>query len=129
MKKLPWRVERKKEILKQYQRLLNDTTHLEFFDQDLTCTTPWFIETLVDDRENLISFLKEKGIGTRTMYPPINKQVAYTNIYGNPNDSNYPISNLVGKKGLWLPSASQLTDDNIIYITNQIKQFYSSYNG
>ena len=52
------------------------------------------------------------------MYPPINKQVAY-NIKGE-----FPISNLVGKKGLWLPSSSQLSDEQILYITNCINKFY-----
>lgn len=125
MKKLPWRINRKKEILKLYQRELNDSTHIQFFNQDLSCTTPWFIDTLVDDREDLILFLKNNGVGTRTMYPPINKQIAYTNIYGMPDDSNFPVSKLVGEKGLWLPSASQLTDDDVIYITRLINLFYS----
>jgi len=64
--------------------------------------------------------LLSKGIGTRLMYPPINKQKAY-NLPGD-----YPISNLVGEKGLWLPSASQLTDEEIAYITATIKDYYLS---
>jgi len=129
MKKLPWRINRKKEILKLYQRELNDSTHIQFFNQDLNYTTPWFIDTLVDDREDLILFLKNNGVGTRTMYPPINKQIAYTNIYGIPDDFRFPVSNLIGEKGLWLPSASQLTDDDVIYITSLINLFYSNIYG
>ncbi|MDP3437357.1 MAG: DegT/DnrJ/EryC1/StrS family aminotransferase [Bacteroidales bacterium] len=126
MKKLLWRINRKKEILKLYQRELKDSTHIKLFNQDLKYTTPWFIDTLADDREKLISFLIKNGVGTRIMYPPINKQLAYTNIYGIPDDSNYPVSKLVGEKGLWLPSASQLTDEDVIYITGLINLFYSS---
>jgi len=119
MKKLQWRVDRKKEILKLYQDGLKNISQIKFFEQNLTCTTPWFIDVLAEDKENLQKYLKEQGIGARVMYPPINRQEAY-NISGE-----YPISNLIGKKGLWLPSAAQLTNDEIIKITNCINQFYS----
>lgn len=118
MKKLPWRIDRKKDILRLYQKLLASVTDIHFFDQDLTCTTPWFIDVLADNREELAKFLKTEGIGTRTMYPPINKQNAYL------INGEHPVSNLVGEKGLWLPSASQLTDEQIRLICNKIHQFY-----
>jgi perosamine synthetase len=120
MKKLPWRVERKKEILRQYRDRLLGIDQVIFFDQDLKITTPWFIDVLVENRDELAKYMKENGIGTRTMYPPINKQIAYQ------FDGNHPISELVGKKGLWLPSASQLTNDQIVKITNAIIQFYKN---
>jgi perosamine synthetase len=63
--------------------------------------------------------LKEKGIGTRVMYPPINRQKAYN------RPGSYPISELVGEKGLWLPSASQLSDDQIDSACHAIRLFYS----
>jgi len=67
----------------------------------------------------LMGYLKEKGIGSRLMYPPINKQVAYN------YPGEFPISNLVGEKGLWLPSAAQLSNDEINYITDSIKSYYN----
>jgi perosamine synthetase len=118
MKKLPWRVERKKEIMKIYQKCLQGNDHISFFKQDLVNTTPWFIDVLAEDRNKLQVFLKEKGIGTRVMYPPINRQSAY-NINGN-----HTISELVGEKGLWLPSSSQLGDEEIEFISFQINRFY-----
>ncbi len=119
MKKLPWRVERKKEILTLYTNLLKDVKEVSFFDQNLSITTPWFIDTFVEERDQLQQYLKEKMIGTRIMYPPINKQVAY-NVPGE-----HPVSNMVGQKGLWLPSAVQLTDEQIQYICSAIAAFYS----
>lgn len=124
MKKLQWRVDRKKEILKVYQETLADCPNVKFFDQDLTFTTPWFIDVLAENKLELQAYLKENGVGTRVMYPPINRQVAYVNVFGEPDDSKFPVSHLVGQKGLWLPSASQLTDEEIISICNKIKDFY-----
>lgn len=119
MKKLPWRVERKKEILKLFQEQLRSIHQVSFFKQDLSHTTPWFIDVLVEDRNDLIAFLKEKGIGSRVMYPPINKQIAYK------VPGNHPVSNLVGDKGLWLPSAAQLSRDEIQFICDTIIEFYA----
>lgn len=118
MKKLQWRVDRKKEILKLYQDNLRNVNQIKFFKQDLDNTTPWFIDVLAEDRDNLQKYLREVGVGTRMMYPPINKQRAY-NIPGK-----FPISNIIGEKGLWLPSASQLSYDEIDYICKKIKSFY-----
>ena len=118
MKKLLWRVNRKKDIMKLYQEELKDMQQVSFFNQDLTHTTPWFIDVLADDRDNLMSYLKEKGIGSRLMYPPINKQVAYE------VSGNHPVSTLVGEKGLWLPSAAQLTNPEITRICKTIHSFY-----
>ena len=120
MKKLPFRVERKKEILKIYQRLLKSIRQVHFFEQDLDNTTPWFIDCIVKDRERLQLHLKENNIGTRVMYSPITHQKAY-GISGE-----YPIAELVGSSGLWLPSATQLSDNDIIFICNSIIDFYES---
>ncbi len=119
MKKLEWRVERKKEIYKLYKSLLNPVTEVSFFDQDLEFTTPWFIDVLVEKRDELQIHLKERSIGTRIMYPPVNKQAAY-NIPGN-----FEVSNIIGMKGLWLPSAAQLTNQSIEYICKSIIDFYA----
>jgi perosamine synthetase len=120
MKKLPWRVNRKKEIISLYRKQLSILPQIKFFEQDLVHTTPWFIDVFVENREALQAWLKERGIGTRVMYPPINKQVAYQ------VPGNHLVSNLVGKKGLWLPSASQLTDEQIAYICSEIINFFET---
>jgi perosamine synthetase len=119
MKQLAWRVERKKEMCRLYRQQLSGCQQVKFFEQDLSCTTPWFIDVLADDRDGLIQFLKGKGVGTRPMYPPINKQAAYQ-VAGE-----HPVSNIVGQKGLWLPSASQLTNDHIQTTCDWISQYYA----
>lgn len=120
IKKLPWRVERKKAIYRRYQQALAECREVALFPQDLTCTTPWFIDALVEDREPLVKFLRSNGIGTRPMYPPINRQRAYD----APGD--HPVSNMVGEKGLWFPSGSQLTDGEVEQICTSVKKFYRS---
>jgi perosamine synthetase len=120
MGKLAYRTKRKKQIYSSYESYLGTVDQVRFFDQDLRHITPWFVDVLVENREALQNYLKENGMGSRVMYPPINKQKAY-NLPGE-----YPVSNLVGEMGLWLPSASQLSEQNIKYICSVVKKFYNS---
>ena len=119
MKKLDWRIERKKEMLVKYQQALRGLGSVKFFEQDLINTTPWFIDILCERRSDLQEHLKQRGIGTRAMYPPINKQEAYQRV------GDHPVSELVGRQGLWLPSSSQLTDQQIETVCDAVAEFYS----
>jgi perosamine synthetase len=119
MKKLDWRIERKKEILVKYQQALRAVGAVRFFEQDLVNTTPWFIDILCERRSDLQEHLKQRGIGTRAMYPPVNKQEAYQRV------GDHPVSELVGQQGLWLPSSSQLTDQQIETVCDAVAEFYS----
>lgn len=118
MKKLQYRVERKKEIGKLYEQLLANVKEIMFVPTDYHNTTPWFIDVLVEKRAELQHYLKSKGIGTREFYPPLHAEPAYG------YTGNFPVAEEISRIGLWLPSASQLTDDDIAYVCNQIKAFY-----
>lgn len=118
MKKLTWRVNRMREIYTRYKINLKNLDSVQFFDQDLIHTTPWFIDTLVDNREELMGYLKENSIGSRVMYPPINKQKAYN------HPGEFEVANEIGRNGLWLPSSSKLSDSQIDYICEKILDFY-----
>ncbi|WP_334118233.1 DegT/DnrJ/EryC1/StrS family aminotransferase [Limnobacter sp.] len=118
MKKLPSRVERKKEIWRRYSANLEGVKGIRLFEHDLKCTSPWFIDSLAENRDALIAHLKTANIGTRVMYPPINKQQAYQ----APGD--HKVSNNIGQQGLWLPSAVQLSDFDIDRICSTIREFY-----
>ena len=120
MKKLPLRVERKKEIYRHYAHNLRSVAGIRLFDQDLIHTTPWFIDSLAERREELQKYLTESGIGTRVMYPPINRQRAYQ------VEGDYPVSNRVGRDGLWLPSATQLSNADIDRVCTAVRRFYGS---
>jgi perosamine synthetase len=122
MKKLPARVERKKEILRRYRQGLSGVRGVTLFAQELEHTTPWFIDGLFERRDALAAHLKTRGVGARVMYPPIHQQLAYADhpLAG----ASFPVSERVGREGLWLPSASQLTDAQIDRVTAAIREFY-----
>jgi perosamine synthetase len=119
MEKLAARVLRKKAIWKRYCSALAGINGLRLFDMDIENCVPWFIDVLADQREELQDYLRQQQIGTRVMYPPINKQLCYQ-VAGN-----FPVTAEVGKRGLWLPSASQLSDAQVDRVCAAIRDFYS----
>lgn len=120
MKKLADRVERKKAIGKLYEELLKDISQIELIPTNLENTSPWFYDILVEDREALKVFMKENGVGTREFYPPLHSEPVY-----NMTDLSYPVTEEIARKGLWLPSAVQLTDEQVKFICGKIREFYS----
>ena len=121
MKKLDWRVKRKKEMYKLYKDLLDGVEEIEFIDTDLKDTSPWFIDVLIaeESRDKLKSFLDKNGIGTRPFYPPIHTQPVYAHVKGDFENSEY-----VSKRGLWLPSSSFLSDEDIESVCGEVKRFF-----
>lgn len=122
MKKLPWRVERKKAIYQLYQDQLKDVTEVEFIPTDLTDTSPWFIDVLVpvDKRAGLIEHLKSQGVGSRPFYPALHSEPVYARV------GSYPIAEDIALRGLWLPSSAQLTDEQVITVCVAIKEYFSN---
>jgi perosamine synthetase len=118
MKKLAPRLERKKAIYRRYRERLASVKGVSFFEQDVEHCPPWFIDVRVKDRDALAAALKAAGIGSRIMYPPIHRQKAYD------LPGSHPVSEEVGLSGLWLPSASQLRDEQIDRICNATAAFY-----
>jgi perosamine synthetase len=122
MKKLDWRVKRKKEMYELYRHSLQDVEPIKFIDTNLKDCSPWFIDILVDGkgvRDDLTSFLNERGIGNRPFYPTIHTQPPYSRIKGNFN-----VSESISRKGLWLPSSSFLSDEDINRVCTEISTFF-----
>jgi len=123
MKKLPGRIEHNKNMFKTYRENLSGISDIEFVDIDLKTSVPWFADILLSNekiRQELIEHLNKFGIGTRKFYPPVHKLLPYQNIEGD-----FGVSNEISKRGLWLPSSSFLTDENINRICDTIKNFWN----
>jgi perosamine synthetase len=120
MKKLPWRVQRKKEIYTLYYKHLKSIAGISLIPTHLEDTSPWFIDILIENnrRQELMNYLKEKGIGTRPFYPALHAEPVYARA------GNYPIAERIAKQGSWLPSSSKLTDAQIEYVCAQIRAFF-----
>lgn len=118
MKKLPERIKKKKRFGKLYDDKLKNIKGVKQIFTDYENTTPWFFDILCDNRAELIAYLKDRGIGTRTFYPALHSEPAYG------YQVDFPNTEMVANKGLWLPSSCKLTEENIDYICNCIRNFY-----
>ena len=75
-------------------------------------------------RDKFKSYLEEKGIPAMVYYPvPIHSQVAYSQ-YGFKND-DFPVTNMLSEKVLSLPMHTELSEEQLRYITESIKNFKS----
>ena len=119
MRQLLNRISRKKEIWRKYRDALSHVEGIKIFEHDLNFCTPWFIDCRASRRDDLAAYLTSNGVGSRNMYPPIHGQRCYH------LDGHYPVSEEIGRSGLWLPSMVQLSDDQISEICSKISEFYS----
>ena len=115
MKKLPDRIIRMREM---YDIYYNEIKMIcKMFPPPNDEWIPWFIDIYVDDRDDLATFLNKHNIQTRITYPELNKTPMYY------TDEILCNSNYISKKGLFLPSHTVLSNDDIRYICSIIKLY------
>ncbi len=74
-------------------------------------------------REALQAHLTEKGVGTGLHYPiPLHLQEAYKNL--GYVKGQFPVTEQVASHGLSLPMFAELTDEQIAYVVDSIKEFF-----
>ena len=118
MKKLDWRVKRMRQIYNLYYQNLKDNYEMR---KPLSEEwIPWFVDIYLENREELMSFLKKHKINTRAVYGEINKTSVY---YSEENLIN---SQFICSQGLFLPSYVDITDSQINYICNLLILYRSN---
>lgn len=120
MKKLPERVIIKRNNYKMYRECLEDNEKIEFVLTNLKNTTPWMNDILLrstKDRTKVLTYLAKEGIGSRPFYPTIHTTQPYIGCHGE-----LPNSTSVSERGLWLPSSSKLTFEDIEMICSKTEE-------
>ena len=84
----------------------------------------WMYSILVEDefgmtRDQLRAYLANHGIETRTFFIPMHLQPIYYETY---KGQRYPVAEMLCQRGFYLPSASSLTEREIDYITEMVRQ-------
>jgi len=72
-------------------------------------------------RDDLMAFLRQKGVDTRTFFIPMNVQPAFKNM-GLFEGEHYPVSEMLAERGLYLPSGSGLTEEQISTVCEAVRQ-------
>lgn len=79
----------------------------------------WMYDVVVKNRDGLRFFLEDNGIETRVFFKPMSQQPMYY-------DENYKntLAYAYSKLGLYLPTFTSITEKEIKYVSEKIKDFY-----
>ena len=77
-------------------------------------------------RDDLRTYLKEKGIGSEIYYPiPLHLQSCYRELGYKKGD--FPVSERAAEEVMSLPIYAELTEDQLAYVVAAIKEFYGRH--
>ncbi len=116
-------IERKIEIANIYKQLLKRCPIKVLSAVGSVKCTYWMVSIScndLDDRDQLREFLKERGIETRPTFYPIHMMPMYDKKY-----QRMPVAEKLGWSGINLPSYPALKDEEIEFVCNNIKEFFS----
>ena len=114
---------------KKYIELLKDCPGIIFQKDEPNALNVHWMNTIVvepqkygHNKDELIGYLKKKGIDTRLLFVSMSRQKALKK-YGCDCNDEYPVTDWLTENGFYLPSASSLTFEQISYICETIKEF------
>ena len=120
LKKAPYFVKRKKEILQFYAKNLSGVSSIKLFEFNSNgAIVPHRVVIFVPDAKKLITYLTSLGIGVRSMFMPMHSMPAYR------AKGDFPNTRAIFKTGVCLPSAPSLTEQQITFVCKSIKKFYT----
>ena len=120
-------VERRRKNAHLYNELLKDIEGIRLpIEKEWAKNVYWMYSILVEDkfgmsREELMSELEKKGIETRTFFIPMHVQPVFQNM-GLFKGERYPVAEELARKGLYLPSSSGLSREEIEHICDEIRK-------
>jgi perosamine synthetase len=116
-------ISRKRQIAEWYHTLLSDLS-VEFHQEvQGIFHSYWMVNFLVNnykDRDKLRDHLKKNGIETRPVFFPIHTMPIYRN-----NKHKFPVAEDIARRGITLPSYPGLTREDVLFISNKIRDYYN----
>ena len=121
IEELDQRLQKMKTIGMIYRRELLDVPEIRTFSADLEGgEIPQWTDVLAERRNELVRHLEGRGIHCRKFWHPLHAHPAYHH-----PDTEYPVSSALVPKALWLPSAFQLGEEEVMRVCKEIRDFYS----
>jgi perosamine synthetase len=112
-----------------YRKFLQDVPGITFQQIQSDVLAVHWMNTIVINpeefgktRDELMSYLKTKGIDSRLLFVGMHRQPALKK-YGCDMDGDYAVTEWLTANGMYLPSASNLSEETISFICNEIKTF------
>ena len=119
IERLAGRMERIRRTCRIYRDELQGTEGIQLLPFDLDSgEQPQWVDALAERRDELDAFLASHGAHCRRFWFPIHTQKPYWR-----PDDGFPNSTRLARQALWLPSAFQLSDDDVRAVCDLIRQF------
>jgi len=114
---------RRREIALEYNKLLKDLPRQLPDPGDKGEHVFHLYTILTGDREKLRAYLKSRGIETGVYYPtPLHLQPAYADLGYRRGD--FPVSESACERNISLPMYPELTDEQIHYVAQAVRNFF-----
>ena len=124
-------VERRRHHAELYTKLLRQVRGLRLpVERPWARSVYWMYGVVVEDsfgcsREQLMAGLLARGIETRTFFIPMHEQPLFRKL-ALLTDETFPVASAIGRTGLYLPSSTGLTEDEITYVVDAIREIQST---
>lgn len=114
--------ERRREIARYYAAHIQNAHIAIPYEGDCENRVFHIYPLRCEHRDELVHYLKEKGVGTLIHYPvPVHKQLCMKCLIDN--EKSYPVAERLCGEELSIPLNSTLRSDEIVYIVEQLNQF------
>ena len=114
------RVKRMRRNYKLYTAQLKNIPGLSIFPCDLAGgAVPQWTDIATDERDELEQYLRARNIDSRKYWFPLHTQPPYFLPSGQ-----FPNSEKMSLRSLWLPSAFTLTDEDVAAVCREIKNYF-----
>lgn len=124
MKRLPEFLAVKRRNARIYQRELQDIPGIRWQKELIDADSNWWLFSILvedefpEDRYSIMSRLTSKGIQVRPLFTPLDKQPCYSRY----NIPKCEIADYLHSRGINLPSASFLTEDDVFDVCRELLQ-------
>jgi perosamine synthetase len=126
LESIEWRIERKRQIGKRYVELLADVEGLSLpVEMPWARNVYWMVGLVLDpayriDATDLARRLRERGVETRPFFLGMHEQPVLQG-RGLFIGERYPVAERLSRYGLYLPSGLKLTDDEVDFAAQQVR--------
>lgn len=119
----------KEEICNYYEKSFNDANieYMKVLPNTISARHLFTILAPEGKRDDLLSFLQEKGIGVAVNFRPVHLMQYYKDKYGY-NLGAFPIAEQIGDRTITIPMYPKLLKEEISYVVNSVIEGFKKLN-